>query len=126
MISKTKEEALKKTFYELGIQESDIEEKFILSKGKGGQKVNKTSTCVYIKHKPTGIEIKCHDSRSQVLNRFLARRRLAEKIEIIKKGRKSAVFKTQDKIRRQKRKRHKRAKKKMEGKYFSQEDSGTK
>ena len=79
-VGKAKEKALKRTFTALTIQETDIEEKFIRASGKGGQKVNKTSSCVYLKHKPTGIEIKCHESRSQSLNRFLARRRLAEKI----------------------------------------------
>ena len=65
----------------LGIKEKDIEEKFIRSSGRGGQKVNKTSSCVYIRHVPTGIEVKCHRERRQVLNRFIARRILAERIK---------------------------------------------
>ena len=65
----------------LGIQEQDIEEKFVRSSGRGGQKVNKTSTCVYLKHIPTGIEIKCMEERSQSLNRFLARRELVRRME---------------------------------------------
>jgi protein subunit release factor B len=73
-ISIVKEEALKAKMDSLGIKESDLEEKFIRSSGKGGQKVNKTSSCVYIKHRPTGIEVKCQKERSQALNRFLASR----------------------------------------------------
>ena len=69
----------------LGIKEDDIEEKFIRSSGRGGQKVNKTSSCVYIKHIPTGIEVKCHRERRQVLNRFIARKILAEKIEKLRR-----------------------------------------
>ena len=111
-VSKAKEDALKRTFAALNIQETDIEEKFIRSSGKGGQKVNKTSSCVYLKHKPTGIEIKCSESRSQSLNRFLARRRLAERIEVIKKGKDAVLVKRIEKIRRQKRKRKKRAQQK--------------
>jgi len=108
-----KEEALKKKMDSLGIKENDIEEKFILSGGKGGQHVNKTSSCVYLKHGPTGIEVKCQKDRSQSLNRFLARRMLAEKIESMVLGRASEERRAIEKIRRQKRKRSKRAKEKM-------------
>ena len=65
----------------LDIHEKDIEEKFIRSSGRGGQKVNKTSTCVYLKHLPTGMEVKCMKERNQSLNRFLARRELIKRIE---------------------------------------------
>jgi len=99
----------------LGIREKDIEEKFIRSGGKGGQKVNKTATCVYLKHGPTGIEIKCQEERYQALNRFLARRRLTNKIENLVLGKLSEERKRIEKIRRQKRKRSKRAKEKMLG-----------
>ena len=99
--------------YKLGIRKKDIEEKFIRSRGPGGQKVNKSSTCVYLKHRPTGIEVKCQEERSQALNRFLARRRLANKIETLILGRASEERKRIEKIRRQKRRRSKRAKEKM-------------
>lgn len=72
---------LKERMDALGIREKDIEERFIRSSGKGGQKVNKTSSCVYLKHIPTGIEVKCMRERSQALNRFLARRELIKRIE---------------------------------------------
>ena len=85
-----KQEALSLKMASLGIKDSDIEEKFICSSKKGGQKVNKTSSCVYLKHRPTRIEVKCQKERSQSLNRFLARRILINKIESAILGRKSA------------------------------------
>jgi protein subunit release factor B len=117
-----KEEALKVRMLKLGIKQSDIEQNFIRSSGHGGQNVNKTSTCVYLKHLPTGIEVKCSDSRSQVLNRFLALRRLTDKIEERIRGRQSEHQQRIEKIRRQKRKRSKRAKEKMlQGKHLHSE-----
>ncbi|MBI5789718.1 MAG: peptide chain release factor-like protein [Candidatus Schekmanbacteria bacterium] len=113
MINPDKEKALQLRFRELGIQESDIIEKFIRSGGKGGQNVNKTSTCVYLKHVPTGIEVKMQSERSQALNRFLARRLLAEKIEELILGLIGEKQQEIERIRRQKRKRSKRAKEKM-------------
>jgi len=80
-VSDEKNRWLKEKMEALGIQEQDIEEKFVRSSGRGGQKVNKTSTCVYLKHIPTGIEIKCMEERSQSLNRFLARRELVRRME---------------------------------------------
>lgn len=112
-VSKPKEAALKAKMALLGIKEVDLEEKFIRSSGKGGQKVNKSSTCVYLKHKPTGIALKCQKERSQGLNRFLARRILVNKIESIILGKKAEAERKIEKIRRQKRKRSKRAKEKM-------------
>ena len=112
-VRKDKEEALKAKMASLGIREADLDEKFIRSSGKGGQNVNKTATCVYLKHKPTGIEVKCQKERSQALNRFLARRILVNKIESLILGRKAEEQKKIEKIRRQKRKRSRRAKEKM-------------
>ena len=97
----------------LGVKDSDIIEKFIRSGGKGGQNVNKTSTCVYLKHIPTGIEVKMQQERSQVLNRILAKRLLIDKIEELIFKEKSARQRAIEKIRRQKRKRSKRAKEKI-------------
>ena len=112
-VSKEKEEALRRKMESLGILEKDIVEKFVRSSGKGGQKVNKASTCVYLKHLPTQIEVKCQQERSQSINRFLARRILADKIETMIRGKESEEQQRIEKIRRQKRKRSKRAKFKM-------------
>jgi protein subunit release factor B len=79
-VSEEKGRWLREKMEAFGISEKDIEEKFVRSSGRGGQKVNKTSTCVYLRHLPTGIEVKCMKERSQSLNRFLARRELVEKI----------------------------------------------
>ncbi len=112
-VSKDKQEALRKRMEGLGIFEKDIVEKFIRSSGKGGQRVNKASTCVYLKHLPTQIEVKCQEERYQALNRYLARRILTDKIEEMIKGKESEEQQRIEKIRRQKRKRSKRAKLKM-------------
>ena len=98
---------------ELGIREDDLVERFIRSRGHGGQNVNKVSTCVYLKHEPTGIEVKCQQERSQALNRFLARRILTEKIENMMLGKESREQQRIEKIRRQKRRRSRRAKEKV-------------
>lgn len=108
-----KETALQEKMRRLGIFEADLEESFIASSGKGGQNVNKTATCVYLKHIPTGLEVKCQQERSQSLNRFLARRILTDRIERVKLGVQSAEIAKREKIRRQKRRRSKRAKEKM-------------
>jgi peptide chain release factor len=112
-VSAAKEKALAEKMEALHIREEEIDETFIRSSGKGGQHVNKTSTCVYLKHLPTGIEVKCQQGRSQALNRYRARVLLASKIEQLLKGRESEEIQRIEKIRRQKRKRSKRAKDKM-------------
>lgn len=113
LVSTEKTKALEEKMERLGIEESDILERFVRSQGHGGQKVNKTSTCVYLKHIPTGIEVKCQQERSQSLNRFLARRILVEKIEDMMLGEESEKQQQIAKIKRQKRKRSKRAKEKV-------------
>jgi len=107
-VSEEKNNWLKEKMKTLGIHEKDIEEKFVRSSGKGGQKVNKTSTCVYLKHVPTGTEVKCMKDRSQSINRFLARRELVKRIERLS-GQLTSEDVKQEKIRKQKRKRKKRA-----------------
>ena len=93
----------------LGISESDFQETFIRSSGPGGQKVNKTSSCVYLVHLPTGLSIKCQRERSQALNRYLARRLLIDRIERQRLGILAEERTHRERIRRQKRRRSKRA-----------------
>ncbi|MBI5043800.1 MAG: peptide chain release factor-like protein [Nitrospirae bacterium] len=112
-VSPTKEDALYVRMKALGIFKKDVIEKFIRSSGKGGQHVNKASTCVYLKHIPTGIEVKVMRERSQSLNRFFAWRLLTDKIEEMIKGKESKKQQEIEKLKRQKRKRSKRAKEKM-------------
>lgn len=112
-VSLKKEEALDARMRELGLGEEDLVEKFIRSSGPGGQRVNKVSTCVYLKHIPSGLSVKCGEERSLALNRFLARRRLIARIEEIRLGRLSEERQLREKVRRQKRRRSRRAKAKM-------------
>ncbi|SPQ01277.1 Peptidyl-tRNA hydrolase-like protein [Candidatus Sulfobium mesophilum] len=112
-VNPLKEKQLREKMKGLNIREENIQETFIRSGGRGGQHVNKTSTCVYLKHIPTGIEVKCQEERSQALNRYRARVILANKVEQLIKGRESEETQRIEKIRRQKRKRSKRAKEKM-------------
>ncbi len=112
-VSEAKEKKLLEKMRHYKIWEKDLKEKFISAARKGGTKTNKTASGVYLKHIPTGTEVKCSTSRSRSVNRFLARRRLAEKIEDTVEGKKSRRQKKIEKIRRQKRKRSKRAKEKI-------------
>jgi peptide chain release factor len=124
-VSSEKERALLERMASLGVAESDLRETFVRSSGPGGQKVNKTSSCVQLVHIPTGLSVKCQRERSQVLNRFLARRLLLDRIEKLQKGVIEAEKDRAEKIRRQKRKRSKRAKEKMlEGKHRQSEKKG--
>jgi protein subunit release factor B len=97
----------------LGVSEAEIEESFVRSGGHGGQNVNKTATCVMLVHRPTGLQVKCQETRQQGLNRFIARRILLDKIEEKKIGFVAAQRSETERIRRQKRKRSRRAKNRM-------------
>ncbi len=114
-VSQKKIDALRGKMQALGLRDSDFEESFMRSGGAGGQNVNKVSTCVLIRHRPSGLEVRCQRERSQALNRFLAKRLLVEKIEAKELGLKSSRQKEFEKIRRQKRRRSRRAKEKMLG-----------
>ena len=112
-VSPAKIQALQEAMRKYNVHESEMEEKFVRGSGAGGQKINKTSSCVWLLHVPTGLEVKCQASRSQALNRFLARRLLVQRIANQIEGERSDEQKRIEKIRRQKRKRSKRAKEKM-------------
>lgn len=99
---------LKTRMETLGINEADLKEKFILGSGPGGQKVNKTASCVFIAHAPSGIEVKCQRTRSLALNRYYARWELCERIAEKTEGEKSLRQQNAEKIRRQKRRRSRR------------------
>ena len=112
-MSKDAKIRLQEKMEELGIREDDLIEKFILGSGSGGQKINKTSSCVYIKHVPSGIEVKCQKDRSRELNRLYARREICDRIQEKFSNEKTKKQQIIEKIRRQKRKRSRRAQEKM-------------
>ena len=104
-VSPKKALELQELMQRLGVQEEEFEERFIRSRGPGGQNVNKVATCVVLRHRPSGLEVRCQQERSQALNRFLARRILLERLETQRLGALSAEAQWIAKIRRQKRKR---------------------
>jgi protein subunit release factor B len=108
-----KEDQLTRRMSDLGVREADLEETFVRSGGHGGQNVNKTSTCVMLRHRPSGLQVKSQSTRQQGLNRFIARRLLLDKIEQAKTGQIATERAWIEKIRRQKRKRSRRAKERI-------------
>ena len=112
-VSKEKQTALEREMKRLGIREKDLEETFTRSSGPGGQNVNKLATCVHLRHRPSGIAVKVMRERSQALNRFLARRNLAEKIATLLYGEDSAERKKAQKIVKQKKRRKRKTAKKL-------------
>ena len=112
-VSKTKWDEIQACMERLGLRDEDLVERFIRSSGPGGQNVNKVSTAVYLKHLPTGIEVKCQASRSQADNRFLARRLLLEKVAEKLLGEKSERQKKIWKMKKQKARRSRKAKEKI-------------
>jgi len=112
-LSQEKIKQLERRMKALGINDEDLEERFIRGSGKGGQKINNTASCVYLQHVPSGIEVKCQQDRSQVLNRFHARRELCDQLEEKQLGEKSRRRMEAEKIRRQKRRRSRRSKARM-------------
>jgi protein subunit release factor B len=112
-VSSDKEAELRARLERLGVCEQDLVERFVRSRGPGGQNVNKTSTCVVLHHRPSGLHVRCQETRSQALNRFLARRRLADAIERWLRGSADEATARAEKVRRQKRRRSRRARAKM-------------
>ena len=112
-VSPRKQAELAEMMRRLGVREADFEERFVRSSGPGGQHVNKVSTCVVLRHLPSGLEVRCQRERSQALNRFLARRALLWRLEAKRFGEASAERTRIAKIRRQKAKRSKRTKEKL-------------
>ncbi|MBN1425637.1 peptide chain release factor-like protein [Candidatus Fermentibacteria bacterium] len=113
VVTPAKREELAARMERLGMREEDIEESFVRGSGPGGQKINKTSVCVVLTHRPSGLMVRCQETRSRELNRFLARRRLADKLAETIEGEQSQRKQQAEKIRRQKRRRSRRAKEKM-------------
>jgi protein subunit release factor B len=113
MINKDKWKKLEQWMARLYINEADFVEKFIVGSGKGGQKLHKTASTVYLKHLPSGLEIKCQDSRSREDNRYFARERLCEKLHLILSEEKTKEQQRIEKIKRQKKRRSRRTKQKI-------------
>lgn len=113
MISPETIASIKELMEEASIFEDDLEESFILGGGPGGQKTNKTSNVVRLSHGPSGLQVRCGETRSRQTNRWLARRMLAETVLERECKRKSAARQAKEKIRRQKRRRSRRQKQKM-------------
>ena len=113
MISPETIERIKALMEEASVYDEDLEESFILGGGPGGQKTNKTSNVVRLSHEPSGLMVRCGETRSRETNRWLARRMLAELILEREKGRKSAARQAAEKVRRQKRRRSRRQKQMM-------------
>lgn len=113
MVSKDKWEKLVERMDKLRITEVNLIEKFILGSGKGGQNLHKTASTVYLKHLPSGLEIKCQESRSRDDNRYFARERLCEKLHAIISDEKTKTQQQLEKLKRQKKRRSRKAKQKM-------------
>jgi protein subunit release factor B len=112
-VATEKAAALDERLRKLGVREEELEEQFVRSGGKGGQNVNKVATCVVLLHRPSGTQVKCQAARTQGMNRYLARKQLAEKLETAILGARSAKEQAMEKVRRQKRRRSRKAKAKM-------------
>lgn len=113
MISPETIARIKDLMNQASVYEEDLEESFILGGGPGGQKTNKTSNVVRLVHAPSALAVRCGENRSREINRWLARRALAEQILAREQGRKTAAQQAREKVRRQKRRRSRRQKQRM-------------
>jgi protein subunit release factor B len=109
-VTEQKARALEQRMGACGLQESDLAESFVRSSGPGGQHVNKTATCVMLIHKPTGLQVKCQESRSQLLNRYYARKAMCEQLEAKALGKASPEARRRARVRKQKDRRKRRSK----------------
>lgn len=113
-VKNEKQQALEKEMERLKIYEEDLKESFVLGSGKGGQKIQKTSSCVVLLHLPTHIQVRCSKERSQSTNRYLARKMLCDKIKEVVFDEQTDKQKKIEKQRRQKQRRARRSKNKPE------------
>jgi protein subunit release factor B len=109
MLSADKKEALERRMALLGICEDDLVEKFVRGTGSGGQKINKTSSCVFLQHPPSRTEVKVQRERSREMNRFLAREELCNRLEEREIQQKQARKQAREKSRRRNRRQGVRA-----------------
>jgi protein subunit release factor B len=96
-----------------GVREEDLEERFVMGSGSGGQKVNKTSSAVSLRHAPSGLFVKVQSSRSREMNRWMARRTIAERLLAQRAGVRTARQQEAEKLRRQKRRKSRRQRARM-------------
>ena len=111
-ITTKKAEELRSRMAAVGLREEDIEEQFVRSSGPGGQRVNKTASCVVLTHVPSGTSVKMQKERSQRLNRYYARKRLCELLEERTLGSDSETASERARIRKQKERRKRRSRQK--------------
>ncbi len=114
-VTQKKQDELEARMTAVGLRKDDFQETFVRSSGPGGQRVNKTSSCVYLKHLPTGLEVKMSRERSQALNRYYARKRLCELLEQEKLGSNSPAALKAEKTRKQKQRRRRRRRQNLRG-----------
>ncbi|XP_063171588.1 mitochondrial translation release factor in rescue [Candoia aspera] len=100
----------------LPLNEADLEEQFVRGFGPGGQATNKTNNCVVLKHLPTGIVVKCHQTRSLETNRLKARGILQEKVDVFYKGQSSAVVREKQELEKKKEEKRQQARRNLERK----------
>lgn len=108
MLSPKKQDQITTLMAQLNIAESDLDEQFVHGSGSGGQKLNKTASCVVLTHIPTGTQVKCQQDRSREINRFLARRLLCERLAP-EQGIQTAAAKRQAKKQKQKQRRKRKS-----------------